>query len=163
MELENAQITKTKSKIRSNEEQEVRLFLTGLERAIQSGNIEEMAAHYAKDIVAFDMMPPLQYLGSENFKKIQQECLTKVFKFPIEFRFSDLQVTAANNIGFCHCLVHFNGTTKQGVKMDNWCRSTICVEKIDGQWTVAHEHNSVPVDSTSGKALINLKPEISVH
>jgi SnoaL-like domain len=39
-----------------------------------------------------------------------------------------------------------------------WQRSTVCLRKIDGEWTVTHQHSSVPFDGQSGRASLDLKP-----
>jgi hypothetical protein len=39
-----------------------------------------------------------------------------------------------------------------------WVRMATCYCKIDGKWMVTHEHQSVPFDAESGKALLDLKP-----
>jgi hypothetical protein len=36
--------------------------------------------------------------------------------------------------------------------------ATVCCRKIDGKWLIKHEHNSVPFDGKSGRALLDLKP-----
>ena len=50
-------------------------------------------------------------------------------------------------------------TTTEGMKVDLWFRETLGFRKIDGKWTITHEHSSVPfyMDG-SFKAAIDLKP-----
>jgi ketosteroid isomerase-like protein len=43
-------------------------------------------------------------------------------------------------------------------RTDFWLRWTPCFRKVDGNWLIAHEQLSVPVDPESGSALLNLKP-----
>jgi len=33
-----------------------------------------------------------------------------------------------------------------------WWRATVCYRKMDGEWKITHEHNSVSFDVKSGKA-----------
>ncbi len=47
---------------------------------------------------------------------------------------------------------------KGGGKVDMWVRATVCFRKTAGEWTVTHEHDSVPFDVESGKASLDLKP-----
>lgn len=70
----------------------------------------------------------------------------------------DLRITAGNEVAFCHSLNHVRGMKKDGQSIDMWWRATVCFHKLDGQWTVTHEHNSVPFDMRSGKASLGLKP-----
>ena len=39
-----------------------------------------------------------------------------------------------------------------------WVRATTCYRKIDGTWMITHEHQSVPFDTESGKASLDLEP-----
>jgi ketosteroid isomerase-like protein len=39
-----------------------------------------------------------------------------------------------------------------------WVRATTCYRKIDGKWMITHEHQSVPFDTESGKASLDLEP-----
>jgi ketosteroid isomerase-like protein len=50
-------------------------------------------------------------------------------------------------------------TTTDGQNVDLWFRATLGFRKIDGKWTITHEHSSVPfyMDG-SFKAAIDLKP-----
>jgi hypothetical protein len=50
-------------------------------------------------------------------------------------------------------------TTTEGMKVDLWFRETLGFRKIDGKWTITHEHSSVPfyMDG-SFKAAVDLKP-----
>jgi ketosteroid isomerase-like protein len=50
------------------------------------------------------------------------------------------------------------GTLKNWNSADYWVRWTACFRKIDGNWLIAHDHVSVPLDVASGRALLDLKP-----
>jgi ketosteroid isomerase-like protein len=39
-----------------------------------------------------------------------------------------------------------------------WVRATFCFQKIDGNWLIAHDQASVPLDIVSGKGVTNLEP-----
>jgi len=80
------------------------------------------------------------------------------FEGPIGYEIRDLNITADNDVAFSHGLSHVSATTAGGGKLDMWWRMTICFRKIDGKWMVTHEHNSVPFDTETGKASLDLKP-----
>jgi ketosteroid isomerase-like protein len=50
------------------------------------------------------------------------------------------------------------GKSFDGNEVDVWSRSTACLRKIDGQWKIAHEHSSVPIDMVTGKGIMDLEP-----
>jgi ketosteroid isomerase-like protein len=45
-----------------------------------------------------------------------------------------------------------------GFRFNLWFRATLCLRKIDGQWLIAHEHNSTPFYMDSMKAALDLEP-----
>jgi ketosteroid isomerase-like protein len=112
---------------------------------------------FAPEVLLFDLIDPLQYVGADALKKRAKEWLSS-FQGPVDFDVRDLRITAGNEVAFCHSLNHVSGMKKDGQSIDMWWRATVCFHKLDGQWTVTHEHNSVPFDMRSGKASLGLKP-----
>jgi hypothetical protein len=47
---------------------------------------------------------------------------------------------------------------KNGNRSDYWVRWAACFRTIDGNWLIAHDHVSVPLDVASDGALLSLKP-----
>ena len=47
---------------------------------------------------------------------------------------------------------------RQWNRTEVWLRWTACFRKIDGNWLIAHDEVSVPVDPECGGALRKLKP-----
>ena len=39
-----------------------------------------------------------------------------------------------------------------------WVRGTLCFRKIDGNWLIAHDQVSVPLDIASGRGVVDLEP-----
>lgn len=74
------------------------------------------------------------------------------------FEITDLSVTTDGKSAYGHSIQHFVGTQKNGSKFDSTVRVTDCYRKIDGKWPTTHEHVSVPVDLTTGKADLASKP-----
>ena len=70
-----------------------------------------------------------------------------------------MDITAGEDVGFSRSLNRIAGTRADGAPTDLWMRATLCFRKIDGEWKVAHEHDSVPfyMDG-SAKAALDLKP-----
>jgi PhnB protein len=78
---------------------------------------------------------------------------------PIGFELRDLQITAGDDIAYCHALKRISGRKTDGEEPDVWTRATLCFRKIDGEWRITHEHESVPfyMDG-SYRAAVDLKP-----
>ena len=47
---------------------------------------------------------------------------------------------ASDDVAFASCLIHCDGTSAGPLDL----RLTVGLRKIDGDWTVIHEHHSVP-------------------
>jgi ketosteroid isomerase-like protein len=139
------------------EEAQLRKLIDDREKAVRARDVDGSIANIAPGIVWFDVVDPLQHLGSDELKKRAQEWLAS-FEGPIGYETSELSITAGDDVAFSHGLNHVSATKIGGGELDMWWRTTVCYRKIDDQWTVTHEHNSVPFEVESGKASLNLKP-----
>jgi ketosteroid isomerase-like protein len=55
-----------------------------------------------------------------------------------------LSITSGDDVAFCHSLNRIHGTRTDGERTDVWVRATVGFRKMDGMWTITHEHYSVP-------------------
>jgi uncharacterized protein (TIGR02246 family) len=125
--------------------------------AIRAKDVESRMSNYAPNVHLFDVVEPLQFLGSDAVKKRAGEWFS-AFDGPLGFEMHDLRIAADGDVAFSHSLNHVSGTKVDGQKIDMWWRATVCFRKMDDQWMVTHEHNSVPFDVQTGKASLDLKP-----
>jgi uncharacterized protein (TIGR02246 family) len=140
-------------------EQSIRDLYDRWAKALHDHDLNTIMAMYAPgdDVVAYDIVTPLQYKGNAAYRKDYEEFMG-MFAGPIEVEFRDMRVIASGDVGFVHTLERFSGAMKDGQKMDMWVRATSGVRKYDGKWLIVHDHASVPVDMVTGKALMDLKP-----
>jgi uncharacterized protein (TIGR02246 family) len=143
--------------IMTNSEAEIRELVDGFVRAISAKDIDGVMSVYAPELVAFDVGPPLQYKGTEAFRKVWQG-LFELFQDAIRYEIRELSITAGDDVAFSHSFNRLNGTTKNGRTSDLWVRWTACFLKTNGGWRIAHVQVSVPVDLPSGKAVLDLRP-----
>jgi ketosteroid isomerase-like protein len=136
----------------TGDEEQIRAALADRAAAMRERDAERFVAHYAPQIVKFDLPPPLQLTAPEAR---DAEALRAWFAShpggPIDYEIRDLTVTAGRDVAFCHSLNHLGGAL--------WFRSTIGLRKIGGEWRITHEHNSTPfyMDG-SDKAALDLQP-----
>jgi uncharacterized protein (TIGR02246 family) len=142
---------------RSQEESEIRLVFESWVKAIRAQDSKALVSSFASDVLMFDLINPLQYVGPDATRNRAEEWLSS-FQGPINYENRDLRVTASQDVAFAHSLNRIDATTKDGRKIDMWWRATVCFCKRNGQWVVTHEHSSVPFDMHSGKASLGLKP-----
>jgi ketosteroid isomerase-like protein len=69
-------------KDRATNEAAIRDLIDGYVKAVRAKDIDGVMSVYAPDLVAFDIVPPLQYVGAEAFRKVWQE-LFETFQSPI--------------------------------------------------------------------------------
>ena len=51
-----------------------------------------------------------------------------------------------------------SGTMVSGDEVSMWVRATLGCRRIDGEWKIVHDHESVPFDPETGQALTSLRP-----
>jgi len=142
---------------RIHNEAEVRALVDGLATAIRARDIDGVMAVYSPDLVAFDIVPPLQYVGAASFRKVWQEVFA-LYQDPIQYEVRDLTITAGDDVAFSHSLNRINGAMKNGRQAGLWLRWTAGYRKIHGRWVIVHLQASVPVDMANGKPALDLVP-----
>lgn len=128
-------------------------------KAFEAKDIDGIMAIYApgNEVIAYDVVPPLQYKGKDAYRKDYLEFLNQ-YDGPIHVEYRDMRIISGDDVGFVHALERFTGKLKNGQASDVWLRATSGVRKINGKWLIVHDHISVPIDFDSGKAALDLKP-----
>jgi|ERR1700730_399142 uncharacterized protein (TIGR02246 family) len=139
------------------EEAQIRALIENRVKAVRGKDIDALVSSYAPDVLAFDVVNPLQSTGSDAIRKRLQEWLSS-FQGPVGFEIRGLSIAIGDEVAFCHGLSGVSGTRADGGGINMWYRTTVCYRKIDGEWIITHEHNSVPFNMESGKASLDLKP-----
>jgi ketosteroid isomerase-like protein len=139
--------------------EQIRELIDNWSNAMRAKNADGVVSHYARDDVKFILAPPLQYTRDNPFDKKGFEKWFSSFQGPIDYERRDLNITASDDVAFCHSLNRMRARTTNGSKVDLWFRQTLGFCKIDGRWRITHEHSSVPfyMDG-SYKAAVDLKP-----
>jgi uncharacterized protein (TIGR02246 family) len=138
-------------------EREIHAVMDSVANAIRAKNVDALMAHYAPDVLTFDLLPPLQYQGADAIRKRLSQWFSS-FQGSIGLEMRNLSITAGDDVAFCSSLNGVTGTNKDGAKIEMWWRATNGFRKVDGKWLVTHGHSSEPFDVASGKALLDLKP-----
>ena len=143
----------------ANDQAQIRALEDRFAKAFREKNLSAIMSVYVPDesLLVFDVVPPRQYKGAKAYQKDWEEFLA-MFDGPITFELSDLQIVTGGSVAFSHSIQHVAGKMKDGSAMDFTVRVTDGYRKVNGQWLVAHEHVSAPVDLTTGKADLTSKP-----
>lgn len=162
MEQRQTTQNKTKEKPRTAAEEEIRDFMNRFAQAFSSRNLDEIMSFYSPDVVAFDITPPLQYKGANEFRKSWQQFVEMTVD-PVKYDVEDVNITTSGDLGVSYCISHMTGATKSGEKMDVWMRHTGVYRKLNGQWKIIHEQLSVPIDMKTDKAMWDLDPRKEIQ
>lgn len=146
---------KTKKKV--TVEGQIRKQIGSFVKAFANKDLGLMMSLFAPQMVSFDIIPPLQYVGSKAYREVWKETFS-LFQDPIDIAIHNLSITPGKNVAFSHCFLRLCATMMNGQKIDYWERLTCCFERIEDNWLIVHEHVSLPADLETGKAVMDLKP-----
>jgi ketosteroid isomerase-like protein len=136
-----------------NDEPAIRLLEDRFAAAFNEGDVNAMMDCYVpgNSLVVFDLVPRKQYRGATAYREDWLDFFTHFTGRPsIEIR--DLAITVEGGLGFGHSFQHVTGIDRQGRPVDRWVRVTDGYRKIGGNWLIALEHISAPVDLKTGTA-----------
>jgi ketosteroid isomerase-like protein len=138
-------------------EAEIHAIMKARVAAVRAKDVERLVAHHAADVVAYDLLEPLQYRGVADLRRRARQWFDG-YDGSMDYEIRDLSITAAHGVAFCHGLHHVRGTTTAGQTIDMWWRATQGFRRIDGRLLIVHEHSSLPFDMASAKVSFDLKP-----
>ena len=126
--------------------------------AMGARDIDRVMALYADDVVYFDLVPPLRYVGADALRARFLDWFAR-WEGAIGQETHELDVVADERVAAAHMLIRAHGTLLGGRDLDYFVRVTnICARSGSG-WSITHEHVSLPVDMASGTAVTDLTPE----
>ncbi|WP_433169002.1 YybH family protein [Kribbella sp. CA-247076] len=125
--------------------------------ACRAKDIDRLMSLYSDDIVYFDVIDPLQFIGHDavrrNFLRWFDE-----YDGPIGLETKDQTVAVHGDVAFVHMLHLDSGTRRNGLDLAVWVHSTVCLRHIGGRWQITHEHISIPHNPTDWSILVNAQP-----
>ena len=130
--------------VRRRGDSDVRERIASIAQAIRDKDIDLLMTHYAPDVIAYDVRPPLAVVSAADYRKNFERWFASMLG-PIEYEMKDLRISMSESHAFCHCVSHVAATGRNGENVDYWVRVTTCFQKASGQWLVGHEHVSMPV------------------
>ncbi|GGL89632.1 YybH family protein [Nakamurella endophytica] len=143
-------------------EDELRALVDERVRAVRDRDVATLAGRPVTDVLSFDVLPPLRARGTGPMVRHLQEWFDG-YDGPIDYSVRDVEVTADADVGFCSFLYHVGGRLRGGDEVDMWVRATLGCRRVDGRWRIVHDHESVPFDPATGRALLSLHPDASTE
>jgi uncharacterized protein (TIGR02246 family) len=121
----------------------IRTLIEAWAAAVRRKDLQAILAHHSPDIVMFDVPPSPDTQGIDAYRKTW-DTFFRWSHEPVVYRIESLHVTAGHDVAFAVASMHCAGTEKNGKEIDLAFRLTVGLKKIDGEWTVVHEHHSIP-------------------
>ena len=137
-------------------EEDVQKFLKSYFDSMTALDVEAIAAHYSPDIIAYDAIEKLEFVGRNAYKAHWKACLDMCKA--MTFQPHDLKVHVEGDLAVAHALVRCVATGVDGTEHTGWMRATMAARRKDGAWQIVHEHHSAPFDPTS-MTVVDLTPD----
>jgi ketosteroid isomerase-like protein len=136
---------------------EIEALLDRWSDAIRRKTIDPLMSLYSPDIVYFDVIPPLRYSGATALRNDFLRWFD-IWEGPVGVEIRDRRILASEDVAVAHMLHRTSGTLKDGREVAYWVRATVCCQRSNHRWFIAHEHVSLPIDFKSGSAVMDLVP-----
>jgi ketosteroid isomerase-like protein len=125
------------------DEAAIRSLVENWASAVRSKNFDGILAHHSADMLMFDVPPPLECKGIQAYRETW-DLFYSCQPNPIAFDVQRMDVFSGSDVAFVAVLMQCAEKAKDGKWINLDFRLTIGLRKIGGQWTVVHEHHSVP-------------------
>lgn len=122
-------------------EGQIKALIEAWADAVRRHDLPAILAHHDEDIVMFDVPPPFQSRGMEEYKKTW-DLFFKYHKPSQTFDIEELAIIAGEDVAFAVAIMRcVSNPPEDGGFL---FRLTIGLRKIAGAWRITHEHHSVP-------------------
>jgi uncharacterized protein (TIGR02246 family) len=129
-----------------SDDEQIRTLIESWADAVHRGDLETVLADHADDLVMFDVPPPDQGVrGLSAYAETWPPFFTWQAS-GASFSIESLEVTAGTDVAFAFALLRCGTPDEFAEKPDRRLRLTVGLRKIDGRWTVTHEHHSFPIE-----------------
>jgi uncharacterized protein (TIGR02246 family) len=126
------------------DEEQIRTLIEQWAAAVHSGDMDQVLADHADDIVMFDVPPPYEGVrGIDAYRETWPPFFVWQAR-GASFDIESLDVTAGEDVAYAHALLRCGTQAELTEQPDLRLRLTIGLRKEQGRWVVAHEHHSFP-------------------
>lgn len=131
----------------TNSEAEIRILIEGWAKAVRSRQLDAVVDRHGQDMLMFDVPPPVVVEGLAAYRETWPPFFEWLQSSAGTFEIAKLDITAGDDVAFATALLRC--ASKEELKQDNTprLRLTVGLRKANGQWLIAHEHHSFPLES----------------
>ena len=126
-------------------ESQIKALIEAWADSVRRHGFPGILAHHDQNIVMFDVPPPLQSKGIDEYRETW-DLFFKYHKPSQAFDIEELAITAGEDVAFAVAIMRCGSGTTSGPAEEGGFpfRLTIGLRKIDGDWRITHEHHSLP-------------------
>lgn len=129
--------------ISSIEEKAIKATLERASKALREKDLDALSRCFSPDVEIFDIGS--QSTGFDQLRQSWKSCFP-YFPDPIEIQRKNMHIICCDGLAVVTSLTRMDGMKTNHPSARSWTRTTTCLQKIDGQWLIVHEHASMPVD-----------------
>ncbi|RKR87302.1 uncharacterized protein (TIGR02246 family) [Micromonospora pisi] len=107
-------------------------------------DLDGLMAVIADDVVSYEHVPPLQYLGVEAVREVCERGLDAGDGAAVSWDVPDLKILVRDDLAVAWGLNRIRVTQPAGQTFETWSRGTRVFERREGAWLMTHQHLSVP-------------------
>ncbi len=127
-------------------EQAIRDILFKWANATRIDAREDVLSNHAPTAVFFDVLPPLMYNGTTAYEASWDEWQPDLSTDSI-FEFTELTVRAGSDKAYAFGIIQCGGLAPDGRRYSDIVRATFCLDRVNTEWIISHQHISMPVGS----------------
>ncbi len=142
------------------DEDRIRAVVRERAAAVEAKDADRLIGCYAPGVVLFDLEPPLVHRAGEVLDPARTREWFDTWQDDMTYAVHDLTVVVGGDVAFAHGLVRLSGTSRGATEPAAlWFRTTLCLQKLEGAWSISHEHDSTPFYMDGSlRAAVDLQP-----
>lgn len=130
----------------TSDETTIRKLIEDWAAAVRRKDMAAILRDHAADIVMFDVPPPFESRGIAAYEA-SWDLFFRWAGTPVMFDLRRLEIVAGAEVAFAVALMRCNGGEPGSPAGELDFRLTVGLRKVDGRWTIVHEHHSIPAES----------------
>jgi uncharacterized protein (TIGR02246 family) len=137
----------------------VRAILERYAAAVRAKDVDAFVALYDADVHVFDMWGQWSLRGIDAWREMARGWFGSLGEEHVVVGFDDVEAMAADGLAIGHATTTYTAYAADGTRLrslDN--RITLVLRRLGGDWKVAHQHTSTPIEHGSLKAMLQRPP-----
>ncbi|MBA8885227.1 YybH family protein [Dokdonella fugitiva] len=134
----------------------LREVLARYAQAVLAKDADAFAAAYTDDVVVFDAWGTWSLRGIDAWRSVAAGWFASLGDERVVVGVEEGACTAMHDLAFGHAMLTYAALSPDGTPLRSLMnRVTYGLRRVDGEWKIAHEHTSAPIDHATGKAILH--------